>query len=52
MQSDETERRAVKHGEDEMKGGRIEEEEKSMTVPVTDLINGGLGEGGAAWHAG
>lgn len=37
---------AAKHREDEMEGGRIEEEEKSMTVPVTGLINGCLGVGG------
>lgn len=33
---------AAKHREDEMEGG-LEEEEKSMTVPVTGLINGCLG---------
>lgn len=39
---------AAKHREDEMEGGRIEEEEKSMTVPVTGLINGCLVGGGVS----
>lgn len=36
--------RLMKGGEEaEREGGRIEEEEKSRTVPVTGLINGQLG---------
>lgn len=44
------ERSAAKCREEAMEGGRIEEEEKSTTVPVTGLINGHLG--GSVWPAG